>query len=294
MKFYVGITDYDWFKIIKQSDCDEVSLWRPSGNEYFRALEEGELFLFKLHSPRDFIVGGGIFHKFFQLPPSLAWQAFGIANGANTYLELYRQVYKSKRSNPGLITDNQIGCIILSSTFYLKEEEWIPIPNNWNKNIAQGMIYDTTEAFGGLLYQQVQERLNTQKLSLNTKPRLGLGSFKTQVVEAYHRRCAVTGKNNLPLLQATQIKPHSFGGPHEVNNGILLRSDFHILFELGYMTIDKRYNIEISRHIREDFSDAEEYYSYHGSTLTILPERLDWLPNPQYLEWHNENVFISV
>lgn len=81
MKMYVGITDYDWFTTLKQENCEEVNFWKPGGRSNFRALREGELFLFKLHSPKDYIVGGGFFLKFSILPSSLAWDAFGIANG---------------------------------------------------------------------------------------------------------------------------------------------------------------------------------------------------------------------
>jgi putative restriction endonuclease len=36
---------------------DEVHFWQPSGGTQFRALQPGELFLFKLHAPDNFIVG---------------------------------------------------------------------------------------------------------------------------------------------------------------------------------------------------------------------------------------------
>jgi putative restriction endonuclease len=40
---------------------EEVNFWQPGGHTIFMALQPGELFLFKLHSPRNFIVGGGVF-----------------------------------------------------------------------------------------------------------------------------------------------------------------------------------------------------------------------------------------
>ena len=80
MKMYVGITDSDWFKTLKEQNCEEVNFWKPGGNTNFRAIEEGSLFLFKLHSPNDYIVGGGLFLKFSILPSSLAWEAFGFTN----------------------------------------------------------------------------------------------------------------------------------------------------------------------------------------------------------------------
>ncbi|MGN0727189.1 MAG: hypothetical protein ACI4LL_03465, partial [Anaerovoracaceae bacterium] len=60
MRMYVGITDSDWYNILKDENCDEVNFWRP-GSSTFKAVEENEMFLFKLHSPQDFIVGGGFF-----------------------------------------------------------------------------------------------------------------------------------------------------------------------------------------------------------------------------------------
>jgi len=62
MNFYVGITDRDWFEFLSGIvGLDEVNFWQPSGNVQFRSLQPGEPFLFKLHSPDDYIVGGGFF-----------------------------------------------------------------------------------------------------------------------------------------------------------------------------------------------------------------------------------------
>ena len=92
MKLYVGITDYDWFKLhTSRESVDEVNFWRPSSTATFKALQWGEPFLFKLHSPRNFIVGGGFFTKFLQLPVSLAWDAFGEANLSHHAEHIYER-----------------------------------------------------------------------------------------------------------------------------------------------------------------------------------------------------------
>jgi putative restriction endonuclease len=119
MEMYVGITDYDWFQTLKQANCEEVNFWKPGGQTNFRALDEGELFLFKLHSPRNFIVGGGFFIKFSILPASLAWDAFGIANGAMSLQELYSRIYRYRKIDRLSEPDPQIGCIILLPPFIL-------------------------------------------------------------------------------------------------------------------------------------------------------------------------------
>ncbi len=76
MVLYVGVTDENWYQQLSAQKPDEVNFWSPSGRP-FKALQEGELFLFKLHAPRNYIVGGGFFVRFSALPPFLAWQAFG-------------------------------------------------------------------------------------------------------------------------------------------------------------------------------------------------------------------------
>ncbi len=58
MKMYVGVTDSNWFEILKSAHCDEVNFWKPSASN-FKALEPNDLFLFQLHSPQNYIVGGG-------------------------------------------------------------------------------------------------------------------------------------------------------------------------------------------------------------------------------------------
>lgn len=306
MKMYVGITDFEWFKTLKQANCEEVNFWKPGGRTNFRALDEGELFLFKLHSPQDYIVGGGLFLKFSILPSSLAWEAFGVANGATSLIQLNNRVYKYRKTTRISDPDPYIGCIILSMPFYFDEQDWIPVPHDWGRGIVQGKIYNTGEVTGLQLYKQVQERLQNINMVKPTaraensygkeqiiKPRIGQGAFKVLITDAYHRRCAITGEKTLPVLEAAHIKPYSLEGPHEINNGLLLRRDFHTLFDRGYITIDKTLTVEVSNRIKEDFGNGREYYAHHGSKLIILPNRKDQLPEPHYLEWHNGNVYLG-
>jgi len=57
----IAVTDGDWFEMLRgQPNLAEVNFWAPSAAN-FRALQPGELFLFKLHAPRNVIVGGGVF-----------------------------------------------------------------------------------------------------------------------------------------------------------------------------------------------------------------------------------------
>ncbi len=104
----IAVTDSDWFEMLRhKSDLAEVNFWAPSAVN-FRALQPGELFLFKLHAPRNVIVGGGVFTYANALPCSLAWGTFGEKNGAPSAREMrtriakYRKVCQSARKTDPL------------------------------------------------------------------------------------------------------------------------------------------------------------------------------------------------
>lgn len=136
MRAYIGITDGDWHSFLAaRPDLDELNFWQPGGARAFRRLAPGEPFLFKLHSPRNFIVGGGFFAHWTRVPTSLAWEAFGEKNGAETFDEMRQRIEKYRKASLGLADDPHIGCIILTSPFFFDEIDWIPIPKDFSLSI---------------------------------------------------------------------------------------------------------------------------------------------------------------
>jgi putative restriction endonuclease len=77
---------------------------------------------------------------------------------------------------------------------------------------------------------------------------------------------------------------------HLVSNAVLLRRDLHALFDKGYVTITPAMQIEVSRRIREEFENGRDYYRHHGGTIR-LPRALSQRPAPEFLEWHNTNIY---
>src|SRR4051794_17041753 len=92
MRFWVGVTDRAWYDHLRLRAPDEVNFWQPSARRLAEFLEPGVPFLFKLHAPENFIVGGAFFVHFGALPARLAWQAFGEKNGVSDYLALRRRI----------------------------------------------------------------------------------------------------------------------------------------------------------------------------------------------------------
>jgi putative restriction endonuclease len=307
LKFWIGVTDNGWYKFLSERQPEEVNFWQPGGKSVFRALKPGEPFLFKLHSPLNFIVGGGFFVKHSVVPISLAWDAFEQKNGAYDIIAFREKVMKYRGQNSDIEPDPSIGCIILTQPFFFPKGEWIPVPENWSSNIVQGKTYDIANPIGKALWDKVQNLIiNTRPKPESLlvaedqtrygpehiiRPRLGQGAFRVLVTDAYNRRCAITGERTLPVLESAHIKPFSISGPHSINNGLLLRSDLHKLFDLGYITVTTDFNVEVSRRIKEEYENGREYYAFHGKELLSLPTNLMDRPSSKYIEWHNQNRY---
>lgn len=304
MKLFVGVTNNNWFRFHAEREPDEVNFWRPRSQNAFRVLAPGDLFLFKLHSPLDFIAGGGVYVRHTFLPLALAWQAFGERNGMTDYRSFRQAILQHRKPDE---MNSQLGCTVLVEPFFWRQNDWIPIPKDWSKNIVTGKSYDTSTEVGHRLWAQVQERLQSNTTSSElpsaqeeaarygapreVRPRLGQGAFRVEVTDSYHRRCAITGEKTLPALEAAHIKPFGEQGPNLVSNGLLLRSDLHHLFDQGYLTVTLDHKVEVSRRIREEFQNGRHYYALHGEKLAVLPDLQSNHPEPDFLAWHHNNCY---
>lgn len=304
VKAFVAVTDNDWFEFLRrQSGLTEVNFWQPGGGRQFRALDPGQPLLFKLHAPKNFIVGGGFFATFSILPMSLAWQTFGIQNGApsqevmHARIEYYRRVEHDPRA------DYSIGCIILEDPFFLQESDWIAAPPDFSPNTVVGRTYDLTTTTGRSLWDRVVGARAVERHAAAEsgsvygepalfRPRLGQGAFRVAVTDAYERHCAVTGERTLPVLEAAHIRPVAAGGGHRVDNGLLLRSDLHTLFDRGYVTVTPDYTFLVSPRLRADWHNGRVYYQLDRQPI-YMPRDTGAQPSRAELEWHADTVFLG-
>lgn len=306
MRFFVGVTNDSWFNFLAEHQPDEVNFWRPKSQMDFKAIQSGDFFLFKLHSPLNFIAGGGIFVRHSFLPLPLAWQAFGPKNGVPDYKTFERRIL-DHRTHEEL--SKQLGCTILTQPFFWPRDQWIPMPPDWKNNIVTGKGYDTASPEGAALWTQISDRITKAALfpefQVNehnqarygeerlVRPRLGQGAFRVMVTDAYSRRCAITGEKTLPALEAGHIRPYAENGPHRLDNGILLRSDLHNLFDQGYLTITpETYRVKVSKRIKEEFQNGRHYYALDNQPLEVLPDQANARPAREFLEWH-QRIFKS-
>jgi putative restriction endonuclease len=298
----VAVTDDDWFEMLRrQPSLTEVNFWAPSGAK-FRALRRGEMFLFKLHAPRNVIVGGGIFAHANTLPCSVAWAAFKEANGAQSAQQMRERIVRYRRTELRDRSDFEIGCRILTQPFFFEEPDWIPVPPSWSPQIVVFKTYNTGDSEGLALWEAVNDRLSRSSIPgfadpatrygepHLVRPRLGQGAFRVLVTDTYRRRCAVTEERTLPALEAAHIIPYGEGGLHEPSNGLLLRRDIHSLFDAGYVTVTPDLHFEVSPRIREEYENGRHYYALHGRKID-LPVESDHHPDRDALAWHNDVRF---
>lgn len=121
-------------------------------------------------------------------------------------------------------------------------------------------------------------------------PRLGQGALRLMVMDAYGRRCAVTGEKTLPALDAAHIRPFHSIESHDVRNGILMRSDIHRLFDQGYVTVTPDLRFQVSPRIRDQFPNGAIYYDLHGRSVYV-PDEADQRPDRSALERHRSTIY---
>ena len=213
MRAYVGITDFRWFDLLRGlPHPDDINFWQPSGNQEFKALKPGELFLFKLHSPNNYIVGGGLYAHSSLLPISLAWESFGPGNGASSLSDMRSSVAKYRHQIVNGKDDYTVGCILIEDPFfYQKICGYRPLKTGVLASFKEKpMIFRSNR--GSLCGKQLETAVPlasvmTDPLSrygqpILTMPRLGQGAFRVLVTDAYGRRCAVTNEKDSPCSRS--------------------------------------------------------------------------------------------
>lgn len=303
----VAVTDNAWIEYLRgRPDLDEVNFWRPTPTPV-RDLP-GTPWFFKAKAPVNAIVGGGFFVHYTSMPLAIAWDYFDVKNGAPTLESLehsLRRIRPASEAGAPVSSSGAIGCVVLSSPYFFQPEDFIVPPSDFSANTQVRKGYDLSSGEGRRLWALVQERVAGRRVQGASPlierpfafgeprlvlPRLGQGGFRSVVIDAYDRRCAITGERTRPALEAAHIRPYSIVQEHDVKNGVSLRSDIHKLFDLGYVTIDPDLRFRVSRAIREEFENGRDYYALHQRALR-LPANESQHPDRSAFQWHASTLY---
>lgn len=111
--------------------------------------------------------------------------------------------------------------------------------------------------------------------------RQGQPAFRKKLLEAYERRCALTGCPVEEVLEAAHICRYMGAQTNVVRNGLLLRADLHTLYDRALIAIDPAsHELIVAPALR-----GSEYASIAGRTLR-LPKDPMQRPSPDALHAH--------
>ncbi len=297
-RFVVAVTDPDWLAFVRHAEIAELNFWRPGDASV--AATPGTPWLFYVARDKA-ILGCAYFELYRRLPVWYAWEAFGHANGSGDVASFLQKI--SLHRHRSVAQEDNIGCVALSSPLFFDD----PIDFKRFAGVWTGRnpikYFSVVEPQGSALWAAVGKRINLAPdasgssasplvlpNSVLVEPRLGQGAFRVLVAEAYERRCVVTGERALPALEAAHIKPYSLVRKHELPNGLLFRADIHRLFDQGYVSIEPSLRFRVSRAIREEFLNGQEYYEFDRRKIRA-PMLETSAPSAEYLEWHYSTVF---
>lgn len=121
--------------------------------------------------------------------------------------------------------------------------------------------------------------------------------FREEILRLFERRCAVCGYDGRLgmadlAIEAGHIKWHAAGGPDTPDNGVALCSFHHVALDRGAITVDEQLLVQVSQDVAGHRQVEMMLLQYSGQPL-IGPQRGSPTPNPEYLAWHQKEVFRS-
>jgi len=130
--------------------------------------------------------------------------------------------------------------------------------------------------------EAVDDDVAEKRLAAITRRR-GQPAFRKRLLYLYDHKCAVTGVDVDMVLDAAHIVSHATSGDNSSDNGILLRSDLHDLFDAGLLVIDPD-------SFRVCIDDSVTAAEYRRLDECVLRERVDGSqPNSEYLAQKNRS-----
>ncbi|GAA0190651.1 hypothetical protein GCM10009122_52450 [Fulvivirga kasyanovii] len=280
----ISPTDLDWFEFLRESGFNnEINFWTPTPWN-ITGLGAGDKLYFMLKSPIRKIGGFGEFKEYVNLPLSVAWSRFGKKNGCKAKQELVDRLdkYKNKRStDPESILTSEIGCIVLDNVEFWDTESYLDLKNyeiDFPSNIVKIKYFNQLNTFDTNYYKSltngfnlVEDSQGKYKKTREVVQRKGQSSFRVKISKAYNGACCITGEQTPELVECAHIQPYLNYNSNHVQNGLLLRADFHKLYDNGLLYINQDYKIEVSPLINGDY-----YKRFHGKTINLPKSKADY------------------
>jgi putative restriction endonuclease len=313
----IGVTDREWFDYLSSrasgGRIDEVNFWSPSAATPVASQRPGEPFFFRLKSPVNAVAGYGFFASFARLPLYEAWAMFGWKNGDPDQVRFLSRIGEYRKQDLRALRAPRalLACTILRDATFWPRSRWRPWgrERGWKgQNVRGGYERDAARSsellaeiandrFGlpepedfaeAFVLQDVDER---ELVLARARERLGQGTFRTRLIQAWDGACAITGEHTQPVLDAAHIQPYLGPRSNHPQNGLLLCKELHALFDEGYVTVTPEHVVRVSRRLRADWDNGRRYEPFDGRRLDHLPRDAGQRPSRAALAWHGAVVF---
>lgn len=127
------------------------------------------------------------------------------------------------------------------------------------------------------------------------KTRIKQAFFRKAVLSSYNHTCCMTGISLKPLLIASHIVPWSHNENQRLNpaNGLCLSALHDKAYDVGLITVTPDFRIKISQQLKslESSAISQDYLIGLEGQLIKLPKKFQ--PNPEFLAYHMENIFLK-
>jgi len=185
-----------------------------------------------------------------------------------------------------------------SNVSKLDRRVWDEFFNNWDE-----MIFESENKMNKLIkgqemllsldsFEHKEGKMNESMV----KTRVNQSYFRQMILASYDNSCCITGLSLPELLVASHISPWAFDSKNRLNprNGLCLNALHDRAFDNGLITIDDELRVVVSNRIHKSKSPTglkELLLNYAGKRIRV-PSR--FLPDPQLLSYHRQNIFHDV
>ena len=182
-----------------------------------------------------------------------------------------------------------------------------PIIYNEFANNIEELAFQAQNILAKLKHTSIEEMLPDLEIKeipageykeRETKTRIGQKFFRESVLASYSNSCCITGIKNVELLIASHIKPWKVSDVKNErtnpSNGLCLNALHDKAFDRGFITIDMNYRIIYSKHVKEIEMDTKtrEWFDSYCNKQIVLPST--YLPGKEFIEYHNDSVFLGI
>lgn len=285
--FKLSDREYDFLR--ENTPPAKVNLWKAFTQDY--SISPNSMIVLAIEGENHLVlpVGHAMFEQTDYLSIEDAWNIYSLGNCFMSKSDFQEAV----KSFPNVCKSKKVFCTILRDVIISDELTSLPgesltfVNSNvtalFSQNVFPYSLHDynhesnhnTDSEDPFVPLDDVQTKLKVEAKSV---VREGQDEFRQSLFIAYGGKCCITGESTKEVLQAAHIQSFINKHSHHIQNGLLLRSDFHLLYDSGLLTILEDYTIRISPAL-----DSEYYQSFNGKKIN-LPSKEAWHPSKQALK----------